>query len=125
MKPFELEGVLAREANQMPWTALKDTPGFGGVDIAGVSCKYFGEGDQGPWAYLVKHAPGTRVERHTHHGNVIHYLIEGDWLIGGQRKGPGWFHYEQKGLRYGPIVSGDAGSVFLAIYDNAPDFVRA
>lgn len=123
MKIFELEGVLAREADTMEWLPLKDTPGFGGADIPGVWCKYFGEGDKGPWAYLVKHAPGTRVGRHTHNSNVIHYLIEGAWLIGGQRKGPGWFHYEQKGLRYGPIVSGENGSLFLAIYDDAPDFI--
>ena len=34
MKEFELEGVLARDANEMEWLLLKDTPGFGGVVVA-------------------------------------------------------------------------------------------
>lgn len=83
MKAFELEGVLAREADRMEWMPLKDTPGFGGVDIPGVWCKYFGEGDTGPWAYLVKHGPGTRVERHTHVCDNIPYKVRplmADWM---------------------------------------------
>jgi hypothetical protein len=33
--------------------------------------------------------------------------------------------YEQVGLKYGPIVSGSQGSLFLAIYDRAPNFLPA
>ena len=32
--------------------------------------------------------------------------------------------YEQKGLYYGPLISGPKGSLFLAIYDNAPSFIE-
>jgi len=115
-------GLVAREADKLEWQPLKQTPGFM-IDIPGVYTKYFGEGDVGPWFYLVKHDPGTVVERHGHNGNVIHYILEGTWKLGQHERGAGWFHYEQKGLRYGPLISGDQGSLFLAIYDARPDFI--
>ncbi|MCC7107291.1 MAG: hypothetical protein IT307_19320 [Chloroflexi bacterium] len=118
-------GLLAFEADKMEWLPLKDTPGYGGVDIPGVFLKFFGVPGKGPWAYLVRHDPNTVVARHSHAGNVIHYLLEGSWTLGISQKGPGWFHYEQKGLRYGPIVTGPNGSLFLAIYDAEPDFIPA
>jgi hypothetical protein len=114
--------LFAREA-ELEWQPLRDVPGFGGADIPGVFGKFFGRPGSGPWFYLVRHDPGTVVGRHTHNGNVIHYLLEGSWLIGNQTAEPGWFHYEQKGISYGPITSGDDGSVFLTIYDHEPGFV--
>jgi len=115
-------GLVAMHADEMAWTPLKDTPGFM-IDIPGVTTKYFGEGEKGPWFYLVKHEPGTVVARHGHNGNVIHYILSGTWKLGHHEKGAGWFHYEQKGLRYGPLISGEQGSLFLAIYDARPDFI--
>lgn len=53
--------------------------GFGGPDIPGVYCKFCGDPDRGPWFYLVKDNPGTVVGKHSHDGNVIHYLLEGTW----------------------------------------------
>jgi hypothetical protein len=123
---FEAPKVAFAEAEKLPWLLLKDTPGFGGVDIPGITCKFFGREGVGPWFYLVKHEPGTRVERHTHEGDVFHYILEGEWLIGKTRKfGRGFMQFEQKGLNYGPITSGPEGSLFLAIYDRAPNFIEA
>ena len=112
--------------SELPWLALKDTPGFGGVDIPGVYCKYFGHGNEGPWFYLVRHEPGVVVERHGHDGDVFHYILEGEWRIGKSTKrfGPGFMQFEQKGLFYGPLIS-ENGSLFLAIYDHAPNFIPA
>lgn len=115
--------VLFAREQELEWTPLKDVPGFEGTDIPGVYGKFFGDPESGPWFYLIRHDPGTVVGRHTHHGNVIHYLLEGEWAFGSQKVGPGWFHYEQKGISYGPITSGDEGSLFLAIYDHRPGFV--
>lgn len=115
--------VFAKE-EQLPWLLLKDTPGFDATDIPGIECKFFGKPDEGPWFYLVKHAPGVVVPRHSHTGDVFHYLLEGDWRIGNHRFGPGFMQYEQQGLFYGPIISGDEGSLFLAIYDNKPSFIE-
>jgi ChrR-like protein with cupin domain len=123
---FEAPKVAFAEADKLPWLLLKDTPGFGGVDIPGITCKFFGREGVGPWFYLVKHEPGVRVERHSHEGDVFHYILEGEWLIGKTRKfGPGFMQYEHKGLNYGPITSGPQGSLFLAIYDRAPNFIPA
>lgn len=123
--PFEAKKrvVFAMEA-ELDWLPLKDTPGFDGVDIPGVECKYFGKGDDGPWFYVVRHEPGVVVQRHTHNGDVFHYILEGEWAIGNRTWGPGFMQYEQKGLFYGPITSGSEGSLFLAIYDHRPSFIE-
>lgn len=117
--------VAFAEESKLEWMPLKDTPGFGGVDIPGIECKFFGKEGVGPWFYLVRHEPGVTVERHSHEGDVFHYILEGDWHIGSKRFGPGFMQYEQVGLNYGPIRSGDRGSLFLAIYDRAPNFLPA
>ena len=115
--------VFAQEQN-LPWLPIKDTPGFGGVDIPGVECKFFGKEGRGPWFYLVRHEPGVVVGRHTHKGDVFHYLLGGEWRMGNRTFGPGYMQFEQKGLFYGPIESGAEGSLFLAIYDHEPAFIE-
>lgn len=125
MRIWELEGVLAREVHKLEWLPIGDTAGHSGIDLPGVFCKYLGKNGKGPWVYMVRQEPGIRLGRHRHTGNVMHYLVEGSWLIGGLEKGPGWFHYEQRGQDYGPIVSGEGGSVYLMIYDGSPDIIPA
>ncbi|HEY4281236.1 MAG TPA: hypothetical protein VGM91_23695 [Conexibacter sp.] len=124
--PFAPQKVVFATENDLEWLALKDTPGFDGHDIPGVFCKFFGKEEKGPWFYLVRHEPGVVVPRHSHDGDVFHYILEGEWRIGKSTKvfGPGFMQYEQKGLYYGPLISGDEGSLFLAIYDNAPLFIE-
>ena len=122
---FQAPKVCFAEADALPWLPLKDTPGFGGVDIPGIMCKFFGRENVGPWFYLVKHEPGVVVERHRHEGDVFHYILEGEWSIGTRKFGPGFMQYEQVGLSYGPLISGPDGSLFLAIYDRAPNFIPA
>lgn len=113
--------------SELPWTLLKDTPGFGGHHIPGIYLKYFGRPDIGPWFYLVRHDPGVVVPRHSHDGDVFHYILEGEWCIGNSTKrfGPGFMQFEQVGLNYGPLISGPNGSLFLAIYDRSPNFIPA
>lgn len=117
--------VAFAEEAKLQWQPIKETPGFGGVDIPGIQCKFFGKEGVGPWFYLVKHEPGVVVERHSHEGDVFHYILEGEWSIGSKKFGPGFMQYEQVGLNYGPLISGDQGSLFLAIYDRAPNFLPA
>jgi hypothetical protein len=122
--PSVRKRVVFAEAEKLDWLPLKDTPGFGGVDIPGVECKFFGRGGDGPWFYLVRHEPGTVVQRHTHDGDVFHFILEGEWTIGNRKFHSGFMQFEEQGLFYGPIISGDEGSLFLAIYDNAPSFIE-
>jgi len=122
---FQAPRVCFAEAEKLAWLPLKDTPGFGGVDIPGIMCKFFGREGVGPWFYLVKHEPGVRVERHRHEGDVFHYILEGEWTIGKRKFGPGFMQFEQVDLSYGPLISGPQGSLFLAIYDRAPNFIES
>ena len=110
----------------LPWLKLRDTPGFGGVDIPGIECKFFGKEGAGPWFYLVRHEPGVHIPRHSHTGDVYHYILEGEWIFGssGRRYGPGFMQYEEQGLFYGPFDSGPEGSLFLAIYTGEPSFIE-
>lgn len=119
--------VVFAQEQDLEWLPLKDTPGFGGADLPGVECKFFGQPGRGPWFYVVRHAPGTYIPRHKHTGDVFHYIFEGTWIWGrrgGRVFGPGFMQYEQQGLYYGPFWSGDEGSVFLAIYDAEPSFIE-
>lgn len=124
MSETAMPKVFFAKEQELEWVPLNETPGFGGVDIPGVYCKFFGEAGRGPWFYLVRHDPGTVVGRHTHRGDVFHYLLEGEWTMGGHKLGPGAMQFEQQGLFYGPIISGDEGSLFLAIYDHEPAFIE-
>lgn len=119
-----MPSVVFAQEQDLPWLPLKDTPGFGGVDIPGVECKFFGKEGRGPWFYLVRHEPGVVVQKHTHGGDVFHYILEGEWHMGGRSLGPGYMQYERQGLYYGPITSGDEGSLFLAVYDHEPQFIE-
>ena len=81
--PFApMQKVTFALEQDLPWLLLKDTPGFDGTDIPGIYCKFFGKEDVGPWFYLVKHDPGVVVPRHSHDGDVFHYILEGEWQIG-------------------------------------------
>lgn len=119
-----MPSVMFAQEQDLPWLDLKDTPGFGGVDIPGVECKFFGKENRGPWFYLVRHEPGVVVQKHTHGGDVFHYILEGEWQMGNKTLGPGYMQYERQGLYYGPITSGDEGSLFLAVYDHEPKFIE-
>ena len=126
-KPLAEIRVAFAEEHKLEWLALKDTPGFGGADIPGVECKFFGKPDVGPWFYVVKHEAGTLIPRHKHTGDVFHYILEGEWLWGpdGARSfGPGFMQFEQEGLFYGPFHSGEEGSLFLAVYNAEPSFIE-
>jgi hypothetical protein len=120
----DLPKVFFAQEQDLPWIDLKDTPGFGGLDIPGITCKFFGKPDEGPWFYLVRHEPGVVVQRHTHNGDVFHYILEGEWQLGNRKVGSGFMQFEQKGLFYGPITSGPEGSLFLAVYDHEPLFIE-
>lgn len=120
--------VAFAQEQKLPWLALKDTPGFGGTDIPGVDCKFFGKPDKGPWFYLIRHAADTFIPRHKHTGDVFHYILEGSWIWGrqdGRVFGQGFMQFEESGFYYGPFWSGAEGSLFLAIYDASPSFIEA
>lgn len=119
-----MPAVVFAQESDLPWLPLKETPGFDGMDIPGVECKFFGKPGRGPWFYLVKHEPGTVIAKHTHKGDVFHYILEGEWHMGSRVLPPGFMQFEQKGLYYGPFTSGPEGSLFLAIYDHEPAFVE-
>lgn len=119
--------VAFAQEQELEWLPLRDTPGFGGADLPGVECKFFGKPGIGPWFYVVRHEPGTFIPRHRHTGDVFHYILEGSWIWGapdGRRFERGFMQFEQEGLFYGPFWSGPEGSLFLAIYDAAPSFIE-
>lgn len=124
MSRTKMPSVVFAQESELPWLPLSQTPGFGGMDIPGVECKFFGKSDLGPWFYLVKHEPGTTIVKHTHNGDVFHYILEGEWQMGSRVLPPGFMQFEQKGLYYGPFTSGAEGSLFLAIYDHEPAFIE-
>ncbi len=41
--------VAFANESELDWLPLKETPGFGGHDIPGIQCKFFGKENVGPW----------------------------------------------------------------------------
>lgn len=124
MSTTKMPSVAFAQEKDLPWLAIKDTPGFNGLDIPGVHAKFFGKEGRGPWFYLVRHEPGVVIPKHTHQGDVFHYILEGEWTMGNRILEPGFMQFETKGLFYGPFTSGPQGSLFLAIYDHEPAFIE-
>lgn len=123
-----MQDVWDVDANEISFEEARDLYGFDGADNPGSTGKYFGkpQGD-GPWFYIIKHRPHTVIPRHTHEADVYHYLVAGSWTVGAERelKLPGFFHFEPKGVFWGPLVSGDEGSEFIAVYTDKPSFIPA
>lgn len=117
---------------QLDWVAVSELFGFDAAVPASIGNlgKYLGRpaDDRGPWFYLIKHPPHTRVPRHTHGTAVCHFLLDGSWLVGDDEPQlclPGFFHYEEPGAYWGPMRSGSDGSRFIAVYRERPDFIPA
>ena len=116
--------IVAAHFDELQFRPQAQLPGFKGAPLdAGVQAKYFGEGDRGPWFYIVKHAPGTRVPRHSHHGDVTHYMLEGEWIVDGQRLTAGQYQFEEAGTWFGPIEAGPSGAMLIAFWDRYPSFI--
>jgi hypothetical protein len=115
---------------EIPYAAISTVFGFEGAPVDGSFGKYLGvpDSDDGPWFYLIRHEPFARIPRHTHNGNVMHYLLEGFWRVGddeSELRFPGFFHFERTGEFWGPLRIGPEGSKMIAIYDRRPDFIPA
>ncbi|MBJ8347213.1 hypothetical protein [Antrihabitans sp. YC2-6] len=118
--------------HEIEWVPVSDLYGFDGTVPAAIGNlgKYLGRpGDErGPWFYIVKHPPHTRVPRHSHSSAVSHFLLDGSWLVGDDEPQvcvPGFFHHEDPGAFWGPLRSGPEGSRFIAVYSARPDFIPA
>ena len=117
------EHRLEAHFDELPWIPMRDLPGFDGNDHPGMEGKFFGDIDNGPWFYIVRHTPWTRIPRHTHGGSVTHYLLQGEWEIDGELVTAGHWHYEEPGVHWGPVESQENGSTTIAVYDRYPSFI--
>ncbi|MBC8049248.1 MAG: cupin domain-containing protein [Chitinophagales bacterium] len=64
------------------------------------------DGDRGIVTTIIHIAPGARIPAHYHDdGAEAHYVIEGDFINGGQTLGPGAFVTHPKGVVHGPHES--------------------
>jgi hypothetical protein len=114
---------LKAHFDDLPWIPMRELPGFDGADYPGMEGKFFGDIDKGPWFYIVRHQPWTRIPRHSHAGSVTHYLLQGEWIVDGEFVTAGHWHHEEPGTFWGPIQSQENGSTTIAIYDRYPTFV--
>ena len=64
------------------------------------------DGDRGIVTTIIHIAPDARIPAHYHDdGAEAHYVIEGDFINGGQTLGPGAFVTHPKGVVHGPHES--------------------
>ena len=63
-----------------------------------------------------RYDPGYVVARHSHGGDEVIYIIEGDVMMGDVRCRPGTSIVLEKGASIEPIVAGHQGTVLLEIF---------
>lgn len=102
---------------QMEWEAS---------DFPGISYKALGDPSvAGPQVLLYRFEPGATVPAHFHTtADETAYVIEGDFLDGGVRHGPGTVLIGPAGEPHGPHGTW-GGCLVLFVLSRKPDFVLA
>lgn len=67
---------------------------------------------------LLKLPPGFRMNAHTHIFGEQHFILEGEYEIGGEEFGPGTYQYIPAHTNHGPYTSRD-GAVILVIWEGS------
>jgi quercetin dioxygenase-like cupin family protein len=63
-----------------------------------------------------RYDPGLILRRHSHKGDAIIYIIEGDLMVGETPVRAGSSIILEKGTAFGPLVAGAQGTTFIEIY---------
>jgi hypothetical protein len=117
---WELQGVLVREEHKLPWASLGAMPGFDGIDVEGVEAKYFGKDDLGPFAYLIRLAPGATLPARTHRAQAMRFMLSGSWSSGTTQAAAGWFQYQGAPGPLGAMHAGSECCLCMEIYQSNP-----
>ncbi len=74
-----------------------------------------------PYLALVACDPHCVIERHTHPGNIVYIILEGEMDIPGEgRYEAGDVRWGAKDFEYGPEAMGPTGSLFIALQMDQP-----
>lgn len=73
------------------------------------------EGDENPWAHLVRLPPNATIGAHYHDVDQWQIILEGSCTIGDEHLEPFAVHYTDKKTAYGPIEAGDDGLTFMVL----------
>ena len=118
---WELTGVLVREEYSMPWVPAGQTPGLEAADCEGVDAKYFGKNPaSGPFAYLVRFPPGSRMGARRHTANLMQFVLAGRADIDDRPFTAGWYAYVPAGEPVGAIAGGDQECRVMELFDGPP-----
>ena len=105
----------ARHVEYQPWTegAVEVRPGQLATKLV------IGDADDahGTVAFITRWSPGRRVEIHTHRVNYCEVILEGSQRVGATTFRSGDVRMARAGQLYGPLVAGDEGCTFIAIFD--------
>jgi hypothetical protein len=117
---WELQGVLVREEYKLPWVPLAEMPGFEGMVVTGVDGKYFGKDELGPFAYLIRLAPGAIFPARAHRAVVMRFMLSGSCTAGSRQAGAGWFEYKSASSPVSAMHAGADGCLCMEVYQTNP-----
>lgn len=63
-----------------------------------------------------RYDPGLVIERHTHAGDEVIFILEGEAQFGDRHCRPGDCLFLEKGATIGPTIAGDQGTVLFEVF---------
>ena len=97
---------LAQKPDSFAWEPFRD-----GVEIH----RLYGDGETGPWAALLRYAPGGRIPLHEHLGYEHIFILAGSQRDEAGELRAGTLAIHPPGTQH--EVSSDDGCIALAIYE--------
>ncbi len=104
--------VLTRKLDEMPW-GQPSASSFDKERGTRIHIKFLGERGTGPWVLWTRYEPNHIQPAHSHDEDEVIYVMEGQVRVGETLCGPGTAIFVEKNTRYGPLVAGPLGVVFL------------
>ena len=96
------------DTNQMDWEEARSYP-------KGTLIKLL-RNEGAARSVLLKLPPGFRMDAHAHTCGEQHFVLEGEYEVGGEEHGSGTYQYVSARTNHGPFTSGE-GAVILVVWD--------
>ena len=108
-----MSGLTIEHLDGIPWREVR--PQMQGGKRVAVHIKQIQRTPERVVLYT-RYDPGLVLERHSHTGDEVIYILEGDLLVGDVPCRPGSTIILEKGTSFGPLIAGEQGTTILEVF---------